>query len=149
MFQRPPPGFNQRVGARDLGLSQDSANGTTLDEFVDVRVYVLDSLISEQRRRFAGLCCVMRGFDEDGDGIAGVEPLRNAPRQNSPREIVDNGVEVRSRSGTLACRRGVELRSCRCAKPCLVGRLGCRASASVDGLVSAVDAIASCPKYRT
>ena len=55
---------------------------------------VLAPRVGDDGRRRAHAASRPTGLDQDGDGVGGVEALRDAPREDAAGEVVDDGVDV-------------------------------------------------------
>jgi len=95
MFKCSPPRLDHRVRARNLRLFEDASKGAGIHEFVDGLGPVLDAAIGEKRRRTVRRHGGAASLEQDRKSVRRVEFLRDSPCENSTREVVDHGVEVR------------------------------------------------------
>ena len=94
VLEDSPPRLDHRVRVVDLRLGEDALEQAGRDQFVDILVLVLDARVGEEgRHRGAGLDGPAR-LDEDRDAGRGVEVIHEPPREDAPREVVDDRVEV-------------------------------------------------------
>lgn len=80
-----------------------------MDQVVDPAVPVLDAGVGEDHRRATAALAAPSGLDEDGDGVAGIKTIRKPPGEDSPGEVVDDGVEVAAGSVEELDHSGVDV----------------------------------------
>jgi hypothetical protein len=94
MLERAPPGFDERVGEAHVDLSDDALQSAAIEERVHVAVEVLHARVHEH----VGLrrCRKVTGRPrEHVVRVHRIEAPRDRPREDSPGEVVDHGVNVR------------------------------------------------------
>jgi len=97
VLEAAPPRLDHRVREVDLGHGEHSLEEPGLDQLVDGAVPVLDAGIRDECRGRSESDESAARFDEDGDRVADVEVVCEPPGEDSSREVVDHGVEVRAR----------------------------------------------------
>jgi hypothetical protein len=93
MLEHAPPGLDHRIRELDLRLGKDAFQEARLHKLVHGRVEILDAAI-HQRRGHGRRCHAPRCLDQDLRGDPRVETLSRAPGENSPRKVIDDGMQV-------------------------------------------------------
>lgn len=73
MLQRSPPGLNHGVREGDLDHRKESSRNARADEFIDLRVGVLDTGIGEEGGWPGGRNDTARNLEENRDRVPGIE----------------------------------------------------------------------------
>ena len=97
VFQGAPPGLDHRVRVVDLRHRENSLQETGLHQLADGGVRVLDAGVGEEGWGRAGFLRPTARLEKHGDRASNVEVIGELPGEDPPREVVDDGVEVRPR----------------------------------------------------
>ena len=115
VLQRPPPGLDHGVRARDLDLRKYATDSAGLDKLVDGLGSILHAAAREQSRRTVDRVDTASSLEEDRESVRRIESLRHSPPENPSREVIDHGVEIRMASVKAPNHGGVDV-------PDLIGR---------------------------
>ena len=98
VLEGAPPSLNHRIGEGDFHLSEDAAEMSEAQEFIDVAVDILDSGIGNDGCGISTEVDSGPGSGENRTGRLGLEPGSELPREDAAGEVVDHGVQVKSSS---------------------------------------------------
>ena len=92
MFERTPPGFDKRVGERDVGLREKPFEKPRIDQFINGAVEVLDPTVNEKSWFYIDQSA--RSIEQEFGRNVWIERCRHFPREDTAREVVDDGMNV-------------------------------------------------------
>ncbi len=102
-----PPGFDERVGERDVGLGEKPLEESRIDQLINGTVEVLDAAVNEEGWLLVDQST--RGVEQEFGRDAWIERRRHLPREYAAREVIDNGVKVRAGSIEKSNQRCIDM----------------------------------------